>query len=110
MQSLQLTAPKVPSQSGAERWAADSGRFPALNPPGMGNSGIVSPCFRECLPSCPSSFALIQLCPFHEEISIFWARFGGDSAVIFLTFTLKKKKKVDWEQLDLLDPKIPACK
>lgn len=64
--------------------------FPALNLPGMGDSVIVDPCFRdvlgsgrECLPFCPLSFALIQICLFHKEISTLWEGFGGDSAVIF---------------------------
>lgn len=71
--------------------------FPALNLPGMGNFVIVDLCFRdvpgsgrERLPCCPFSFALIQLCPFNEEISIFWAEFGGDGVVIFKLQHAKK--------------------
>lgn len=74
--------------------------FPALNLPGMGNFVIVDLCFRdvpgsgrERLPCCPFSFALIQLCPFNEEISIFWAGFGGDGVVIFKLQHAKKKNQ-----------------
>lgn len=90
--------------------------FPALNLPGMGNFVIVDLCFRdvpgsgrERLPCCPFSFALIQLCPFNEEISTFWAGFGGDGVVIF-KLQHAKKTPMGWEQLDLLDPKIPAAR
>lgn len=72
--------------------------FQLLNLPVMGNFVIVDLCFRdvpgsgrERLPCCPFSFALIQLCPFNEEISIFWAGFGGDGVVIFKLQHAKKK-------------------